>query len=282
MKRKPEWLKIKVAGDSVSNEVENLIKDNHLHTVCHEANCPNQMECYKRGTATFMIMGSICTRNCKFCNVETKKPLPLDSDEPMNVAKVIKHLKLRHAVITSPDRDDLPDEGATHFRDVTLLIKELNPDTTVELLIPDFHAKHDLLDIVLSSKPDVLNHNLEVVEDLHKFICPQSNFLHSMEVLRYAKEKGFATKTGIMLGLGETKEQVLDLFKKLRAIDVDMITIGQYLQPSKRHIEVSEYVHPDVFNELGEIAKEMGFKRVNSSPFVRSSYHAEALNEEAI
>lgn len=280
MKRKPEWLKIKVMGNSVNEEVENLIKNNHLHTVCHEANCPNKMECYKRGTATFMIMGSICTRNCKFCNVETRKPLPLDAEEPMNVAKAVKHLKLRHAVITSPDRDDLPDEGAEHFRQVALAIKELNPDTTVELLIPDFHAKHDLLDIVFSSEPDVLNHNLEVVEDLHKFICPQSNFENSIEVLRYAKEKGFATKTGIMLGLGETREQVLDLFKKLRAVDVDMITIGQYLQPSKRHIEVSEYVHPDIFMELGDIAKEMGFKRVNSSPFVRSSYHAEALNEE--
>ncbi len=280
MKRKPDWLKIKIQGDKTNDEVEKLIKKMHLHTVCHEANCPNKMECYERGTATFMIMGSICTRNCKFCNVTTKKPLALDPKEPEHIAEAVKHLGLRHAVITSPDRDDLPDEGAWHFKKVSEAIKALNPMTTVELLIPDFHAKHELLDVVFSSKPEVLNHNMEVVEALHKDICPQSDFENSIEVLRYAKEKGFVTKTGLMLGLGETKEQVIDLLKKLRKIDVDMITIGQYLQPSLKHIEVSEYVHPEVFESIGKTAKEMGFKRVDSSPFVRSSYHADTLNED--
>lgn len=281
MKKKPEWLKIKVKSDETNLEVENMIKNLKLHTVCKEANCPNMKECYHRGTATFMIMGSICTRNCKFCNVETKRPLALDPEEPMNVAKAVQYLKLKHAVITSPDRDDLPDEGANHFKETVLAIRKLNPETTIEVLIPDFHANHKLLDIVFSSKPDVLNHNMEVVEELHKEICPQSNFENSVEVLRYAKEKGFATKTGIMVGLGETEEQIQNLFQKLREIDVDMITIGQYLQPSKKHIEVKRYVHPDEFEKYGKIAKEIGFKRVESSPFVRSSYHAEALNETA-
>ena len=282
MKRKPDWLKLKVQGNEVNKEVSKLIEGLNLNTVCTEASCPNKMECYAHGTATFMILGENCTRNCKFCNVTTKKPEALDPEEPRNVAKAVEILGLKHAVVTSVDRDDLEDEGAGHFAETCRLIKELNPNTTVELLIPDFHMRKDLLDIVLAEKPDVLNHNIEVVRRLFDDICPQSDYDTSIQVLEYAKSKGFVTKTGLMVGFGETKEDVIETFKDLRAVDCDMITIGQYLQPSKKHIEVAEYIHPDTFAEYGQIAKDLGFKRVESSPFVRSSYRAEALTEEEI
>ncbi len=280
MKRKPDWIKIKIQGAQTTKGVVKALKTNNLTTVCHEANCPNRMECYEAGTATFMIMGNHCTRNCKFCNVTTRKPLPLDPEEPKHVAEAVKELGIQHAVITSVDRDDLEDEGANHFADVCRQVKEMNPDVTVELLIPDFHAKEELLDIVLASKPDVLNHNVETVPEFFEEICPQSNFEDSIHVLEYAKEKGFVTKSGMMVGFGETPEMVYNVMKRLREVGVDMLTIGQYLQPSKEHIEVVEYVHPDQFAEYKERGLEMGFKRVESSPFVRSSYHAEALVEE--
>ncbi len=278
-RKKPEWIKLKIQGSKNSQAVEKVLENMHLNTVCSEANCPNKMECFEMGTATFMIMGRNCTRNCKFCNVTTKKPLPLDPDEPKNLALAVKELGLRHAVITSVDRDDLEDEGANHFAETCRLVKELNPQTTVELLIPDFHAREELLDIVLDSKPDVLNHNVETVPELFEEICPECKFEHSLKVLDYAKKKGFVTKSGMMVGLGETFDMVVNLMKKLREVDCDMITIGQYLQPSTKHIEVAEYIHPDTFKEYKKIAEELGFKRVDSSPFVRSSYHAEALNE---
>lgn len=282
MKKKPDWLKLKIQGNEINHEVSKLIEGLNLNTVCTEASCPNKMECYSHGTATFMILGENCTRNCKFCNVTTKKPNPLDPNEPKNVAEAVKILGLKHAVVTSVDRDDLEDEGANHFAETCRLIKEVNPDTTVELLIPDFHMRTELLDIVLAEKPDVLNHNIEVVRRLFDDICPQSNYDTSIEVLKYAKSKGFVTKTGLMVGFGETKEDVVQTMKDLREVGCDMITIGQYLQPSKKHIEVTEYVHPDTFKEYAEIAKELGFKRVESSPFVRSSYRAQALTEEEI
>lgn len=277
--KKPDWIRLKIQGSKNSQAVEKVLENMHLNTVCSEANCPNKMECFERGTATFMIMGRNCTRNCKFCNVTTKKPLPLDPEEPRNLALAVQELGLKHAVITSVDRDDLEDEGANHFAETCRLVRELNPDTTVELLIPDFHAREELLDIVLDSKPDVLNHNVETVPELFEEICPQCTFEHSIKVLDYAKKRGFVTKSGMMVGLGETFEMVVNLMKKLREVDCDMLTIGQYLQPSTKHIDVAEYIHPDIFKEYKKIGLELGFKRVDSSPFVRSSYHAEALNE---
>lgn len=280
VQKKPEWIKLKIQGSKTLKNVEKILENMHLNTVCSEANCPNRMECFECGTATFMIMGKHCTRNCKFCNVTTRKPLPLDPEEPRNLAIAVRELGLRHAVVTSVDRDDLEDEGANHFAETCRMIKEYNPNATVELLIPDFHGDKKLIDIVLDSKPEVLNHNIEIVEELFDDICPQSDFQTSLDVLAYAKEKGFVTKTGFMVGFGETKEMVINLMKKLRAIDVDMLTIGQYLQPSPAHIAVTEYVHPDTFAEYKRIGKELGFKRVDSGPFVRSSYHAQALTEE--
>ncbi|MDO5717798.1 MAG: lipoyl synthase [Tissierellia bacterium] len=280
-RKKPEWIKLKIQGSKTLRSVESVLDNMHLNTVCSEANCPNKMECFEMGTATFMIMGKNCTRNCKFCNVTTRKPMPLDPFEPRNLALAVRELGLRHAVITSVDRDDLEDEGANHFAEVSRLVREYNPKTTVELLIPDFHAREDLLDIVMDTRPNVLNHNIEVVPELFDHICPQSNFEHSMKVLDYAKRvKGLVTKSGMMVGFGETFEMVVNVMKRLREVNCDMLTIGQYLQPSTKHIAVSEYVHPDIFDEYRKIGKELGFKRVDSGPFVRSSYHAQALNDE--
>lgn len=280
MKRKPEWLKLKIQGTEVSRDVQKLIDKLDLNTVCSEASCPNKMECFAAGTATFMILGENCTRNCQFCNVTTKKPQEVDPNEPRHVAEAVKILGLSHAVVTSVDRDDLEDEGASHFAQTCRLIKELNPGTTVELLVPDFHMRKDLHDLVLAEGPDVYNHNIEVVRPLFDDICPQSDYDMSLEVLAYAKSKGFVTKTGLMVGFGETKEDVIQTMKDLREVGCDMITIGQYMQPSKKHIEVKEYIHPDTFAEYGQIAKDLGFKRVESSPLVRSSYRAQALTEE--
>lgn len=280
IKRKPEWIRLKIQGSGTSKGVSDVLVNKHLNTVCQEANCPNKMECYEQGTATFMILGSKCTRNCKFCNVTTQRPEPLDPKEPENLALAVKELGLNHAVVTSVDRDDLEDEGANHFAETCRQIKKHNPNTTVELLTPDFHARKELLDIVLDSEPDIFNHNIEVVRSKFDYICPQSNYEHSMETLLYAKERGFVTKSGLMVGFGETKEEVFELLRELKGIGVDMVTIGQYLQPSKAHIDVEEYVHPDEFDEYAEYGLRLGFKRIESSPFVRSSYHASALTEE--
>lgn len=277
VKKKPEWIRLKIQNSKHKAEVESIIENMHLNTVCNEANCPNKMECFSRGTATFMIMGKNCTRNCKFCNIETRKPLPLDPEEPQHLALAVRELGLKHVVVTSVDRDDLPDEGAHHFYETCRLVKEMNPGTTVELLIPDFHGKEELLDHVLDAKPDVLNHNMETVLSRFSYICPQSDYHISLKVLDYAKKKGFVTKSGMMVGLGETFDEVIGLMKDLRGVDCDMLTIGQYLQPSMKHIEVVEYIEPKVFEEYARVGKELGFKRVISSPFARSSYHAEAL-----
>lgn len=277
VKKKPEWIRLKIQNSKHKAEVESIIENMHLNTVCNEANCPNKMECFSRGTATFMIMGKNCTRNCKFCNIETRKPLPLDPEEPMHLALAVRELGLKHVVVTSVDRDDLPDEGSHHFYETCRLVKEMNPGTTVELLIPDFHGREELLDHVLDAKPDVLNHNMETVLSRFSYICPQSDYHISLKVLDYAKKKGFVTKSGMMVGLGETFDEVIGLMKDLREVDCDMLTIGQYLQPSMKHIEVVEYIEPKVFEEFAVIGRQLGFKRVISSPFARSSYHAEAL-----
>ena len=275
--KKPAWLKLSVQGDSNTFHVKNLIRNLNLHTVCHEANCPNRMECFARRTATFMILGRNCTRNCTFCNVTRNKPDPVDPNEPENVAKAVQTLKLKHAVVTSVTRDDLPDQGANQFAEIVRQIKKYNPETTVELLIPDMSGKEDLLDIILETKPDVLNHNIETIPEFYPKVRPAANFMRSINVLHYAKSKGFKTKSGIMVGFGEKEEQVVKAFKALRDVDCDMLTVGQYLQPTKQHIKVTEYVSPEQFERYKDIALEMGFKRVNSGPLVRSSYHAEPI-----
>lgn len=276
--RKPDWLKLKITGDKNTAYVESLVSNLNLNTVCLEANCPNRMECYARRTATFMILGRNCTRNCTFCNVTREMPDPVDSNEPKNVSEAVRRLKLKHTVITSVTRDDLPDEGATQFRDVLREVRKNNPGVTVELLIPDMSGREELLDIIYDERPDVLNHNVETVPALYPQVRPAANFERSLKVLDYAKQKGLPTKSGIMVGLGETQEQVIDVLRDLRRVHCDMVTIGQYLQPTLKHISVKEYVHPDQFKYYEEISYELGFKKVSSGPLVRSSYHAEALD----
>nr|WP_055079408.1 lipoyl synthase [Lagierella massiliensis] len=277
MKRKPEWMRIKIQGGEKAAEVRNLISDLHLNTVCSEANCPNRMECFEARTATFMILGSRCTRNCNFCDVIHGTPDMVDKEEPAHIGEAVRRLGLKHAVVTSVTRDDLPDEGATQFRDVIREIRKKNPGTTVEVLIPDLHGKEEFMDIIYDEKPDVLNHNIETVPSLYKKVRPGANFERSLKVLDYAKKKGLVTKTGIMVGLGETEEEMIETFKALREIDVNMLTIGQYLRPSLDHLEVEEYITPEQFDKYKEIALDMGFKEVASGPFVRSSYKAKAI-----
>lgn len=275
--RKPEWIRVKMQGGTVSNKVNSLISDLSLNTVCNEANCPNRMECYERGTATFMILGRNCTRNCTFCNVTREMPDKVNPDEPENVAKAVAKLGLRHAVITSVTRDDLEDQGANQFARVVEEIRKTTPKVTVELLIPDMQGNKELIDIILDSEPNILNHNVETVPELYDEVRPMAIFERSIELLDYVKRTRpeMKTKSGMMLGLGETKEQVIDVFKRLREVDCDMLTLGQYLQPTTAHIPVVEYITPKQFDEYKEIALSMGFKRVASSPLVRSSYYAE-------
>lgn len=275
--RKPEWIRVKMQGGNESNKVNSLISDLSLNTVCDEANCPNRMECFQRGTATFMILGRNCTRNCTFCNVTREMPDKVNPKEPENVAKAVAKLNLKHTVITSVTRDDLEDQGANHFAKVVEEIRKNTPDVSIELLIPDMQGNEELLDIIIDSKPNILNHNVETVPELYDEVRPMAIFDRSIEVLGYVKKRNpnMKTKSGLMLGLGETKEQVIEVFKRLREVDCDMVTLGQYLQPTTSHIPVVEYVTPEQFDEYGEIALSMGFKKVASSPLVRSSYYAE-------
>ena len=275
--KKPEWIRVKMQGGNLSTEVKSLISDLSLNTVCNEANCPNRMECYNRGTATFMILGKNCTRNCRFCNVTKEMPEKVNPMEPENVAKAVAKLGLKHAVITSVTRDDLEDQGANHFAKVVREIRKATPEVTIELLIPDMQGNKDLIDIIIDSEPDVLNHNVETVPELYDTVRPMAVFDRSVELLGYVKRKKpyMRTKSGMMLGLGETKDQVINVFKKLREVDCDMITLGQYLRPTKAHIPVVEYITPEQFDEYKDIALSMGFKKVESAPLVRSSYYAE-------
>ncbi len=275
--KKPEWLKLKVQSGANTINVKNLISDLRLHTVCDEANCPNRMECFARRTATFMILGRNCTRNCTFCNVTRNHPDPVDLEEPEHVAKAVQKLQLKHAVVTSVTRDDLADQGANQFANIVLQIRKYNPETTIELLIPDMSGREDLLDIILETKPDVVNHNIETIPEFYPKVRPTANFMRSIGVLEYAKKKGFKTKSGMMVGFGESEEQVVETFKELRKVDCDMLTVGQYLRPTKLHIPVTEYVTPEQFERYKDIALKLGFKKVNSGPLVRSSYHAEPL-----
>lgn len=276
MNRKPSWLHIPIQGSKPFQEIKKILERQELNTVCLEANCPNRMECYEKRTATFLILGKYCTRNCRFCNVSFQRPEPLDPEEPKRIAQAVEEMGLKYVVITSVDRDDLPDCGAGQYAEVTRLLKK--GGRTVELLVPDFKGRMDLLDLVLDEGPDVLNHNVEMIPRLYDQLMPQCDFERSLAVLKHAKERGFVTKTGIMLGFGETEEELLELFEKLRQVDVDMLTIGQYLQPTKEHAPVVEYVPPRQFDHLKEKALEMGFRHVFSGPFVRSSYHASQEN----
>lgn len=277
--RKPEWLKVKLQGSGVSEKVRKTLKDLELNTVCTEANCPNKMECYERGTATFMILGRNCTRNCTFCNVSRNMPDKVNLDEPGKVAKAVNRLGLKHAVITSVTRDDLEDQGAEQFVKVVEEIRKINDKVTIELLIPDMQGNKDLLDKILDSQPDILNHNVETVPELYHEVRPMADFERSVDVIRYFKEKDplMITKSGMMLGLGETQEQVLQVIYKLADAGCDILTLGQYLRPSVHHIEVKEYIRPEIFDYYKEKAYEAGIKNVASAPLVRSSYHAEDL-----
>ncbi|MHB1049875.1 MAG: lipoyl synthase [Bacteroidota bacterium] len=272
--RKPEWLKARVPGGENYSRLRNLIDERKLHTVCEEARCPNMGECWNSGTATFMILGDTCTRSCGFCNVKTGKMHIVDEDEPRRVGEAVALMNLRHAVITSVNRDELYDGGAHIFAQTLIEIRNRLPLCKVEVLIPDFMGSEEALNIVLNAQPDVLNHNIETVPRLYRTVRPQAHYHRSLELLERAKAKGFVTKTGIMLGLGETADEVIEVMGDLRAVNCDIFTIGQYLQPTKNHLPVERYVHPDEFKMLKTKGMELGFRHVESGPLVRSSYHA--------
>lgn len=274
-RRKPEWLKIKLPKGQLSVDVLNIVREHHLHTICTSGMCPNQGECWGCGTATFMICGDVCTRGCKFCNVKTGKPAPLDPSEPYNIANSVKLLKLKHAVITSVDRDDLADLGAAHWVKVIETVKKENPEVTMEVLIPDFQGRKELVDRIIAARPEVISHNLETVRRLTNAIRSRATYDMSLEVVRQVSESGVVSKSGIMLGLGETRAEILQTMDDLRSVGCRVMTIGQYLQPAASNVEVKEYVIPEVFDEYRRIGLEKGFTHVESGPLVRSSYHAE-------
>lgn len=283
-RRKPEWLKIKYRSSDEVMAVQSLMKDLSLHTVCQEANCPNLLECFGRKTATFMILGNYCTRNCRFCNVESNRPQPVDPQESQHVADAVSKLGLKHVVITSVTRDDLPDGGAAHFANVIEAVRSLNNKVVIEVLIPDLKGDIDALAKIISAKPQILNHNVETVPRLYQDVRPQAIYERSIQLLHNVKQINpqILTKSGIMVGLGETIEEVYQLFKDLRAVDCDLLTVGQYLAPSQSHHPVVEFVEPKVFDQYKEKALELGFKHVASAPLVRSSYHADqAMINEA-
>jgi lipoic acid synthetase len=274
--RKPDWIRVKAPGSREYAETRAIVKEHGLHTVCEEAGCPNIGECWTKRHATLMIMGDTCTRACAFCNVRTGMPAPLDPKEPAHVGETVAKLGLEHVVITSVDRDDLDDGGARHFADVITEIRNQAPGTTIEILTPDFLRKDGALEVVVEARPDVFNHNLETVPSLYLSIRPGARYFHSMRLLQRVKELDPAmfTKSGIMVGLGEKREEVLQLMDDLRVADVDFLTIGQYLQPTRKHAAVDRYVDPDEFKSYERIALAKGFLLVSSSPLTRSSYHA--------
>lgn len=274
-RRKPEWLKIKLPKGQSSTEVLNIVRKYNLHTICTSGMCPNQGECWGNRTATFMIGGDVCTRSCKFCNVKTGRPAPLDPAEPENIANSVKLLGLKHAVITSVDRDDLADLGAAHWVKVIEAVKRVNPETTMEVLIPDFQGRQELVQQVIEARPEVISHNLETVRELSDGVRSRAKYDTSLQVIRQVSESGIVSKSGIMLGLGETREQILRTMDDLLAVGCKVMTIGQYLQPSEANLEVKEYVTPETFQEYERIGLEKGFRYVESGPLVRSSYHAE-------
>ena len=277
IKRKPSWIKSKIVNSKEFFTTKSLINKSNLVTVCQEANCPNITECWSKRHATFMIMGETCTRACSFCDVATGKPKALDLFEPIKISKAVKKLNLNHVVITSVDRDDLPDGGSNHFYNVIVTTKKLNPHTSIEVLTPDFLRKGEAYKKVIEANPDVFNHNIETVPSLYRKVRPGARYFSSLELLKKTKEinNNIFTKSGIMLGLGEKKDEVLQVMDDLISAKVDFLTIGQYLQPSPKHHPLEKYYHPDEFKEFGEIAKSKGFLLVSSTPLTRSSYHAD-------
>ncbi|NOY77302.1 MAG: lipoyl synthase [Calditrichaeota bacterium] len=273
--RRPDWLKVRLPHGETFHEVKAIVDTHHLHTVCESARCPNMAECWGRRTATFMILGDICTRSCRFCAVKTGRPTELDELEPFRVAEAVKQLKLRHAVITSVNRDELKDGGAGIFAETIRQIRKKSPGCRVEVLIPDFQGDADSLKLVIDARPTILNHNVETVPRLYKDVRPQAKYERSLRVLEESRRQGLVTKSGIMVGLGETPEEVLDVMRDLRKIDCAILTIGQYLQPTKAHLPVDRFVHPDEFQMYREEGLKMGFRFVESGPLVRSSYHAD-------
>lgn len=281
-RQKPDWLKVRLPTSKVYGDVRKLITDYELHTVCESAACPNRGECWSRSTATFMILGNICTRSCGFCNVITGKPTELDLDEPRRVAEAVEILKLKYAVITSVNRDELKDGGASVWAETIRCVRERNPETKIEVLIPDFCANWDALQVVIDARPDVLNHNTETVPRLYLPVRPQGNFERSLTLLKIAKEKGMVTKSGIMLGLGESREEVIEVLEAWREVNVDLVTLGQYMQPTEKHLPVVRWVTPEEFDQYREIGMAMGFTNVFSGPLVRSSYHADEQAQDVV
>ena len=273
--RKPEWLKISIGANERYTETKRIVESHCLHTICSSGRCPNIGECWGKGTATFMIGGDICTRCCKFCNTQTGKPLPLDMEEPTHVAESIALMKLSHAVITSVDRDDLPDLGAAHWACTIREIKRLNPETTIEVLIPDFQGRKELVSQVIEAQPEIISHNMETVKRITPLVRSAARYETSLEVIRQIADSGITAKSGIMVGLGETPEEVEELMDDLRRAGCQILTIGQYLQPSHKHYPVAEYVTPAQFASYKETGLAKGFDQVESAPLVRSSYHAE-------
>ncbi|HJD93622.1 MAG TPA: lipoyl synthase [Bacteroides togonis] len=273
--RKPEWLKISIGANERYTETKRIVESHCLHTICSSGRCPNMGECWGRGTATFMIGGNICTRSCKFCNTQTGRPLPLDPQEPTHVAESVRLMKLSHAVVTSVDRDDLPDLGAAHWAQTIREIRRLNPETTIEVLIPDFQGRKELVEQVIEARPDIISHNMETVRRISPLVRSAARYDTSLEVIRQIAASGITAKSGIMVGLGETPAEVEELMDDLRAAGCQIMTIGQYLQPSHRHYPVAEYVTPDQFKRYEETGLAKGFTQVESGPLVRSSYHAE-------
>jgi lipoic acid synthetase len=274
--RKPVWFKVPPPGGAKYRELKGMIRDENLHTVCQEAACPNVGECWERGTATFMILGDTCTRRCGFCNVKTGKPTWNDPLEPMRVARSVAKMGLRHAVVTSVDRDDLPDFGAWAFAETIRRIKERNPESSVEVLVPDFQGSEDSIRTVLEAEPDIYNHNTETVPRLYKKCRPGGRYERVMNIFTTSKRLAphIPTKTGMILGMGETNEEVIEVMKDLRAVDVDVLTLGQYLRPSDGHVALDRYVTPEDFRRFYEVGMSLGFRHVESGPLVRSSYHA--------
>ncbi len=273
--RQPEWLKIKIPNKRTYFNLKNLVDDQQLHTVCQEARCPNMSECWSRGTATFMILGDTCTRSCGFCAIKTGRPEFLDTDEPRRVAAAVADMKLRHAVITSVNRDELKDGGASIFAATIQAIKKVRPQCSVEVLIPDFRGDENALKIVIDARPEILNHNIETVPRLYHIVRPQAKYRRTLDVLQNAKNFSMTTKSGLMVGIGEKTEEVEQVLRDLRAHEVDIVTIGQYMQPTIGHLSIDRYVHPDEFVHYKRFGLDLGFRHVESGPLVRSSYHAD-------
>ncbi len=281
---KPEWIRVRLGNGERFQEIKRILREHRLHTVCEEATCPNIGECFGKGTATFMILGDLCTRRCPFCDVAHGRPLPPDPEEPFNLARTIAALKLGYVVVTSVDRDDLGDGGAKHFADCIRAVRELSPQTRIEVLVPDFRGRLEIaLDVLSAAPPDVMNHNLETVPRLYRQARPGADYWHSLKLLKDFKSRfpRIPTKSGLMVGLGETDEEILSVMRDLRAHDVDMLTIGQYLRPSAHHLPVARYAEPAVFDEFARQAHAMGFMHAACGPLVRSSYHADQQAYEA-